>query len=355
MSNEIIKHDTELNTIPLRKFTPTEMNLFFSIVSRMRDKGSSIVKFSFDQLKDLSNYKATANNRFIDDIQKTYEKLMQLHFGRRSANGLNREFFVMFTRFKIVGDSANPYVEVQVHDMAIPLLNNLDSWVRYSLTEFRDLNSTYAKTMFRLLKQFRTIGKAQFSKADLNELLDVPKSYQQSDINKRVLKPIKEELSPLFSGLTIRKRRGSGRGNPVVGYVFTWKQETKDKDDFSQGHWADRAKKLQNIKHNGSMNLEEKQAATKRVLGRNEKISDLPDYLNPLHQDKKQLEEQQKKWRAERSAVAIEMSQLQVKERADKLTQREQNRLTKLAKRYAELRELTEPGNQNQEEPQHGK
>jgi hypothetical protein len=38
MGNEIIKYDPELNTIPLRKFTPVEMNLFFSIISRMRDK-----------------------------------------------------------------------------------------------------------------------------------------------------------------------------------------------------------------------------------------------------------------------------------------------------------------------------
>ncbi|HCR4501442.1 TPA: replication initiation protein, partial [Enterococcus faecium] len=40
MANEIVKYEPELNTIPLRKFTPIEMNLFFSIVSRMRDKGN---------------------------------------------------------------------------------------------------------------------------------------------------------------------------------------------------------------------------------------------------------------------------------------------------------------------------
>ncbi|MCJ0727624.1 replication initiation protein, partial [Enterococcus faecium] len=38
MANEIVKYHHELNTIPLRKFTPVEMNLFFSIVSRMREK-----------------------------------------------------------------------------------------------------------------------------------------------------------------------------------------------------------------------------------------------------------------------------------------------------------------------------
>ncbi len=29
MSNELVKYDPELNTVPLRRFTPIEMNLFF--------------------------------------------------------------------------------------------------------------------------------------------------------------------------------------------------------------------------------------------------------------------------------------------------------------------------------------
>ena len=45
MANEIVKYEPELNTIPLRKFTPIEMNLFFSIVSRMRDKGNQKIRF----------------------------------------------------------------------------------------------------------------------------------------------------------------------------------------------------------------------------------------------------------------------------------------------------------------------
>ncbi len=90
LSNEIVKYDPELNTIPLRKFTPVEMNLFFSIVSRMRDKGDETVRFSFDQLKELSAYKPTANNRFIDDIESTYQKILGLRFGRRSKDGLHQ-------------------------------------------------------------------------------------------------------------------------------------------------------------------------------------------------------------------------------------------------------------------------
>lgn len=267
LSNEIVKYDPELNTIPLRKFTPVEMNLFFSIVSRMRDKGDETVRFSFDQLKELSAYKPTANKRFIDDIESTYQKILGLRFGRRSKDGLHREFFVMFTEFEINGHADDPYVDIKIYPKAIKLLNELESWVRYALSEFRDLKSSYAKTMFRLLKQFRTTGYAYFSVADFNELLDVPKSYKSSNINQSVLKPIKEELTPLFRGLTVRKKYGKGRGKPVIGYSFTWKPEKKDANDFSQGQFQDERQKLFNIQHNGELTEQEKWRAIDKVKG----------------------------------------------------------------------------------------
>ena len=269
MSNELIKYDPELNTIPLRKFTPIEMNLFFSIISRMRDKGDQTVRFSFEQLKNLSNYKPTANSRFEDDIQRTYEKLMGLHFGRRSKSGLNRELFVMFTKFRIVGETESPYIDIEVYKDALPLLNNLDTWVRYALAEFRDLRSSYAKTAFRLLKGFRTTGYAFLSKEDFFELLDIPQSYwkKPGDVDRYVIKPIKVELTPLFRGLTIRKKYGKGRGKPVIGYSFAWKPESKDANDFSQGKFQDERQKLFNIQNNGELTEQEKWRATDKVKG----------------------------------------------------------------------------------------
>ncbi len=267
MSNELVKYQPELNTIPLRKFSPVEMNLFFSIVSRMRDKGDQTVRFTFDQLKGLSNYKPTANRRFIDDIRRTYDHLMDLRFGSQSKSGLSFERFVMFTKFKINGDADEPYVDVEVYRDAIPLLNNLESWVRYALTEFRDLKSSYAKTMFRLLKGYRTTGYAYFSKAEFNELLDVPKSYKQGDINKKVITPIREELTPLFKGLSIRKKYGKGRGKPVIGYSFAWKPERKDAEDIHVSKTERLNKARFNIEHNGELSDQEKWRAIDKIRG----------------------------------------------------------------------------------------
>lgn len=269
MANELVKYHTELNTIPLRKFTPVQMNLFFSIISRMRDKSENKVSFTFDQLKELSDYKATANNRFIDDLEETYDKLMDLRFGRRSTSGLRRERFVLFSAFDINGDADEPYAEIQIHEKAVPLLNDLDEWVRYSLQQFNELQSSYSKTMFRLLKQFRTTGYAYFSKEDFFELLDVPKSYRKNlgEVDRTILKPIKAELTPLFRGLTIKKKYGKGRGKPVIGYQFSFKPEMKNADDFYKGQREDIRKKLFNIEHNSELTQEEKWLAKDRVLG----------------------------------------------------------------------------------------
>lgn len=265
MSNELVKYDPELNTIPLRKFTPVEMNLFFSIVSRMRDKSGQIVRFSFSQLRELSGYKPDANTRFEDDVQRTYEKLMQLHFGRRSKSGLRRELFVMFTRFDINGDADEPYVDIEIYPKALFLLNDLERWVRYALVEFRNLNSGYSKTLFRLLKQYRTTGYAEFSKDDFTELLDIPKSYRESDINKKILTIAREELAPLFRGLQITKKYAKRRGRPVLAYIFRWTPEKGDSDDFSQGSYFDERRRLFNIDHNDDLSDKEKWRATDRV------------------------------------------------------------------------------------------
>lgn len=230
MSNEIVKYDNELNTIPFRKFTSLEMNLFFSIVSRMRNQELHTVEFSFDQLRELSQYKPTSTKRFVDDLEKTYRKMLQLTIGRRSSNV--REFFVLFTGFKI--DSETETVNIKVNEDLRGILNELNVWTRYSLKEFNTLKSTYSKTIFRLLKQYRTTGYLDLNMEDFKELLDLSDSYTLTNIDKRVLKPIKEELPAYFKNFSIEKKKSKKRGNKVIGFIFKFEKEENNADDFEE-------------------------------------------------------------------------------------------------------------------------
>ncbi|EMF0144900.1 replication initiation protein [Enterococcus hirae] len=294
MSNEIVKYHHELNTIPLRKFTPVEMNLFFSIVSRMREKGDKTVRFTFDQLKDLSNYKQTAGKVFVKDLERTYDHLMDLRFGRKSADGLDIDRFVMFSKFQIRGTVKEPYVDIQIFEDALPLLNNLDEWVRYSLQQFNELQSSYSKTMFRLIKQYRTKGFAYFSKEDFHELLDIPKSYKQGDIDRAVLQPIRQELTAIFKGLTIKKKYGKGRGKPVIGYQFTFKPEIKKADDFNKHAPTKKEQNRALTLADKQKGYEEKPIKIDDKIKQKQRELELLQQIKQLEKEKAELEQQNK-------------------------------------------------------------
>lgn len=263
MTNEIVKYENRLNHIPLRKFNSREMNLFFSIASRVREKGIDDITFSFHDLKKLSGY-TERGEQFIKDLSSTYDKLLSINAWNDDGNTLTK--FVAFTKYSIIRDKQ--LVIISVNPEFKGLFNQLKNWTRFNLEQFTNLDSTYSKTMFRLLKQYRTQGWAEFSKETFFDLLDIPKSYwnSPSNIDKFILKPIKEELTPLFKGLTIRKKYGKGRGKPVIGYRFTWKAEINHSDDFSKGKQEDLRIKLFNIEHNGELTQEEKWRAKDRIL-----------------------------------------------------------------------------------------
>lgn len=86
------------------------------------------------------------------------------------------------------------------------IVNKLEAnFTQYELEEFTTIRSTYAKTAYRLLKQWRTIGKKEFPIEEFKNLMDMPRSYKSSEIDRAVIKPILKELSQYFVGLKVKK------------------------------------------------------------------------------------------------------------------------------------------------------
>ena len=259
--NALLKYDPELNTIPFRKFNSVEMDLLFAVLTQVKDKGNSLVVLPFERLKNISSYSPTANKRFVADVYSVADKLLSLRFGRTSKSGLTIERFVLFTKFAVIAENTDlPRLEVQVFDEAIPLLNDLTRWVRFNYSDFVKLKSTYAKTMFRLLKQFRTTGHAVYKIDDFYELLSIPKSYRhnQANLDARVLKPIKIELSPLFRGLTIKKIHSSKRGKPIKEIHFIFKPEHNKSEDIKRNPDFMLHNQTFNLVHNLDLSSEER-------------------------------------------------------------------------------------------------
>ena len=226
MVAEVVKYHNDLNTVVMRTWTSEEMNFFFTILTKAKEQGVKKLVFNTDELKDLAS--SSRKYRWEETVTNAAKKIGQLTYFEQSE----RKFRVMtlFEFFEV--DLDKKMVEVKVSSNFDYILNKLETqFTRYELEEFTSIRSTYAKTMYRLLKQWRTVGRKEFSVDDLKRILDTPESYRPSEIDRLILKPIKEQLSPYFVDLKVKKIKSNKRGTPVLGYEFTWKKEVTEAYD----------------------------------------------------------------------------------------------------------------------------
>jgi len=224
----ITKYRNEMNLVPLRNFTAVEMDLFFAICTTMKERGTNKVAYDFSQLRSLSNYSSRSRDRFINDLEHVYDKMLNLTYTKRS--GRSFEKFVLFTHYKL--DDENDTLEISLNPDLSHILNNLTSnFTRFDLEELTGIRSSYSKNMFRLLKQYRNTGKFKIDIDDFRERLDVPEKYRMSDIDRRVLKVVEKELKDSFEGLKVKKYK---KGAKVVSLEFTFKKEQSPKKEVPE-------------------------------------------------------------------------------------------------------------------------
>lgn len=229
--NEVVKYHNDMNTVALRHFNSIEMDIFMSIVSKMRDKELNEIKFTFDQIKDLikldGDYTTIRFGKLVDSV---YDKLLKTTI--RLGNDRKWTKFVLFTKYTV--DLDEKTVLIKVHEEFKWVLNELSQrFTRYELSEYVSFKSSYTKEFFRRMKQFRTTGIWKISIEEFRAQLDIPKSYKISEIDKWVLNPIKNELKKDYK-LKIKKvyeKQNVGRPR-VSGFEFRFiTEETPQKTD----------------------------------------------------------------------------------------------------------------------------
>ena len=223
--NEVVKYENQLNKVALRKFTANELDLFISICSKIKEKTTDTILFNFSDLKNIIKLdKNYTNEEFKNELLSVNRKLLELNFQYQDSRKIVQ--FALFKKFVI--DLDNLTLEISVNKEFDFLLNTLTSnFTRFELEEFVNFKSSYTKEFFRRMKQFRNTGFWDVDIVEFRRVLDIPKSYQITDIDKRVLKPIKEELKEY--NLKIEKKYKSNGARPkVIGFIFKFNKEKKN-------------------------------------------------------------------------------------------------------------------------------
>ncbi|MDC7791857.1 replication initiation protein [Campylobacter coli] len=255
--SEIVKYHNDFNKIKLPSFTEQEQNLLCFLLTKIKEKEENEI-FSIYP-KDLIGFSGkNLSNRELTEILNSFEeKFFKADFtiivkdevknliGKMRVNLFNH--FVIWKETRTdwdmeIGDGLFwqefTRIDIEVNKHFEYLINQLTAnFTAFELAEFIALSGKYTKTLYRLLKQFRTTGKAYFEWEEFKRIMDIPENYEMHNIDKWILKPAIKELSKernLFDQIRVpfknlayekEKAKGRGRGGKVSGISFTFKPE----------------------------------------------------------------------------------------------------------------------------------
>lgn len=223
MSGETVVYQNEMNLVPLRKFTSTEIDIFFSLCNKLKEQDIKELAIPFEELRHLSNYYHRSLKRFVKDLEHIYDKMLTLTYTERS--GLSFKKFVLFTGYEV--DANEQELIVSINPKLKHVLNEITAdFTKFELKEMTHLKSTYSKNMFRLLKQYKHTGYFKIQIEDFRERLDIPNSYRMTHINQKVLAPIIKELGFIFNNLHINKIKAK-KGRKIEWLEFTFDAEKR--------------------------------------------------------------------------------------------------------------------------------
>lgn len=225
--SDIIKYHNDVNKLRLGKFTDRETDIFFSIMFKSMDTIGNVI-IEFNELKELIEGHRS-EQRLIDNVRKLNLKLKTLVNEVRDIDG-------NYTAFNLFGDiTTKPkdrVIEIKIDDRFRNLINNLiGNFTKFDLKDLISLNSTYSKTLFRLLKQWESKKEREFPMDEFRELLAIPPKYRISEIDKFVLTPIMTELPQYFFNLKLEKIK---TGRRVTSLKFTWNGKPKEAIDIKE-------------------------------------------------------------------------------------------------------------------------
>ena len=230
MPKEVVKYKNDMNKLNFKGLGKSDMNLFIAICSKVKEQGENTIFIDFDYLRKISNYTGHTIDGFISDLKRMSQRIMAVNCEIITNNG-GFDIFHLFNRF--TADPKTQMLMVKIDPDFVWLLNEFtDRYTTFELQEFVKLQSKYAKTLYRILKQWRSTGQYIFNDiGDFRERMDVPEAYNSKRLMEKVITPAVREISRLdksFINFKCEPLYAKKRGKPLAGYKFTWEAEKAD-------------------------------------------------------------------------------------------------------------------------------
>ncbi|AEN16188.1 replication initiation protein A (plasmid) [Helicobacter pylori Puno120] len=255
--NTYTTYHNNANKVNLGKLSEREANLLFAIFQRLKDQGNTLIRFEPQDLKRMIMVKSNLTNRQLLQVLKNLlDNISGANFWIIREHVENGEVYedhtsyMLFKQFEIrihKPTQTIEYLDVQLNDSYQYLLNNLGmgQYTSFNLLEFQRVRGKYAKTLYRLLKQYKSTGILSVEWSQFRELLDIPKDYDMRSIDNFVLKIAIKELHKIypFEHLSYKKERRSHDKRKVTHIDFYFEQLPQGENKKQKQAYKQRAQR----------------------------------------------------------------------------------------------------------------
>jgi len=171
------------------KLNPIESKLILSIIGLVREEDEDFKTYSIP----LNNFTFLTDNENYSRLKSSCKSIM-----KKPLEILENDEWEIFNWFSYIKYSKKDKVILCRFDKALkPYLIDLGGHYKsYKLKNILPLQSEYSIRIYELLKQYEKIGNRKFTLEEIQEILQVPKSYKSyAHFKVNVLEQAKRELA----------------------------------------------------------------------------------------------------------------------------------------------------------------
>lgn len=243
MSEKIVKYSNKFNAISTQGigFSRTDYDLLFFMCMKAVERGSDKINITFSELKDATGIDAykLSRNQMIDMLENFYNKLLQFQYNYTNSSG-DIERWVVFYGYKT--NLANGILSFSVSDEAIELFNNLKSeFTVFEYMQQKQLKTAAGKGLYKLLKQWRTVGIATYDTDEIRKALDISDDQPQREVTRKLktaIVDLQKRIPEQYSTLSVVSNKN---GRVIVSYTFEFDKEEamiKSKDRYEIDYYG---------------------------------------------------------------------------------------------------------------------
>lgn len=230
-TNGLVKLNKEFLGIELGFLNKKELELLYILCLAFKERKVQSIKIHIKEIKELmsSGEKEIRKTDIENYVETLHKRLAKVNI-RADKNGISGtlnlfEYVITDTRDYETGIVT---IIAKITDTAMNFFNNLEGkkkkYLRFLIEDAIKLKGKYSALLLPHLISCSKDKKFEISFENLEEILGIKGKYsRKTDFNKRVLKPLLEELEIIFKDLKVKAlKKNELDPRKITHYLFSW-------------------------------------------------------------------------------------------------------------------------------------